>query len=263
MTLLIAIFVVLFGLAFGSFLNVCVSRLPEHESIVRPASRCPSCGTAIRVSDNVPLVSWTVLRGQCRACRWPIPWRYPAVEFGTAALFLLCFLRFGLSVQGVGMAALCFLLLGLAAMDAETMRLPDAFTLPGIALGVVYAAVLPGGVGVDWRGALASVLSAAVAALAILVIRWAYLAARGAEGMGVGDVKLFAMIAAWLGWRLSLLTLVLGVLAAAAAGVAMLRRSRKPAREARLPFGSFLCAAAIYAIFAGQPIVDWYAGFFR
>jgi leader peptidase (prepilin peptidase)/N-methyltransferase len=134
---------VLFGLAFGSFLNVCISRLPRHESIVHPRSRCPRCRAGIQAADNIPILSWILLRGRCRVCRWPIPWRYPAVEFATAALFLLSFLRFGLGVVAIGMAVLCFLLLGLAVMDAETMRLPDAFTLTGIVLGILYSGIAP------------------------------------------------------------------------------------------------------------------------
>ena len=138
LTVLIPIFVVLLGLAFGSFLNVCISRLPRHESIVRPRSRCPRCAAPIAAGDNIPILSWILLRGRCRHCNQSIAWRYPAVEFATAALFLLSLLFFGLTVAGIGMAILSFLLLGLAVMDAETMRLSDAFSLPGIALGILY-----------------------------------------------------------------------------------------------------------------------------
>lgn len=266
LTLVIAIFVVLFGLAFGSFLNVCIARLPQHASIVRPGSRCPQCGAAIRAFDNLPLVSWAVLRGRCRACRWRIPWRYPAVEFATAALFLLSYLRFGLNLIGIGMDVLCFLLLGLAVMDAETLRLPDAFTLPGIALGVVYAGLFPAAtVGAHAENAIAAALWAGLAALLILIIRWIYYFARREEGMGIGDAKLLAMIAAWLGPSLTLLTLVIGVVAAAVLGMVMIAAGprRGAGGKARMPFGAFLCAAAIYAVFAGQPIVDWYLRFFR
>lgn len=265
-TFVIAIFVVLFGLAFGSFLNVCIARLPQHASIVRPGSRCPRCGTAIRAFDNLPLASWVLLRGRCRACRWQIPWRYPAVELATAALFLLSYLRFGLNLAGVGMALLCFLLMGLAVMDTETLRLPDAFTLPGIALGVVYAGLFPAAtLSAHLENAIAAALWAGLAALLILIIRWIYYFARREEGMGIGDAKLLAMIAAWLGPSLTLLTLVLGVVAAAVLGMVMIAAGprRGAGGKARLPFGAFLCAAAIYAIFAGQSIVDWYAGFFR
>jgi leader peptidase (prepilin peptidase)/N-methyltransferase len=264
LTILIAIFVVLFGLAFGSFLNVCIARLPRHRSIARPGSACPNCGAAIRVSDNLPVLSWMVLRGRCRACRWRIPWRYPAVEIATAALFLLAYLRDGLTTAGVGAMILSFLLLGLAVMDAETMRLPDAFTIPGILIGIFWRGILPApGMAFHLHNAALSLLYALCAALLIWFIRWFYYVLRHREGMGLGDAKLLAMIAAWLGPMLTGLTFVLGTFAAAVFGLALVARFRKSADHTRLPFGSFLCAAALYALFAGQPIVNWYAGFFR
>ena len=263
---LLGAFAVLFGLAFGSFLNVCISRLPRHESVARPRSRCPRCGMAIRSLDNIPLLSWVLLRGRCRNCRWRIPWRYPAVESTTAALFLLCLLQFGPTLTGFGMAILCFLLLGLAAMDAETMRLPDAFTLPGILLGIAYHAALPSrpGLGHLWAAGVA-LASAVGAALVVLAVRWGYYLLRGIEGMGIGDAKLLAMIAAWLGPALTFLTLFWGVLAAAIFGIASVAssRGRRKISSTRLPFGSFLCAAALYAIFAGQGTVGWYMQFYR
>jgi leader peptidase (prepilin peptidase) / N-methyltransferase len=262
--LLTAIFVVLFGLAFGSFLNVCIARLPLHASILRPGSHCPDCSAPIRPVDNIPLLSWIALRGRCRSCRGAISWRYPAVEFATAALFLLSFLRLGLTMTGVAMDVLCFLLLGLAVMDAETMRLPDAFTLTGIGLGVLYTALQPAQFLSErlWHAG-ESILWAFLAALVLLIIRWAYLLLRHVEGMGMGDVKLLAMIAAWLGPGPTILTLVLGTFATALFGVAALLTAPRHRRSlaARLPLGSFLCGAALYTIFAGQPILRWYAKF--
>jgi len=284
---------VLFGLAFGSFLNVCISRLPRHESIVHPRSRCPRCRAGIQAADNIPILSWILLRGRCRVCRWPIPWRYPAVEFATAALFLLSFLRFGLGIVAIGMAVLCFLLLGLAVMDAETMRLPDAFTLTGIVLGILYSGIAPaffrivpgafilpsglieilntgrglafplGTTGIP--GFVVSAVWAILAALLLLLIRWLYFLVRHQEGLGLGDIKLIAMIAAWLGPAPTLLTLLLGAPAAALFGIfaVALSRGQRPFASTRLPLGSFLCAAATYTIFAGHPILQWYLKFFR
>ncbi len=264
MTLVTGIFVVLFGLALGSFLNVCIARLPRHRSIVRPGSACPNCGAQIRASDNLPLVSFAVLSGRCRACRWRIPWRYPAVEAATAALFLLAYLRYGLTLAGVGTAILSFLLLGLAAMDAETMRLPDTFTITGILLGIAWRGVIPAGTRVAHLANAADALVYALcAALLIWLIRWFYYVLRHREGMGLGDAKLLAMIAAWLGPALTGLTFVLGTFAAAVFGIALAARSRRSPDQTRLPFGSFLCAAALYALFAGQTVVHWYAGFFQ
>ncbi|MGC2621025.1 MAG: prepilin peptidase [Acidobacteriaceae bacterium] len=286
----LATFVALLGLAFGSFLNVCIARLPRHASIVRPGSRCPKCGMAIRVRDNVPVLSWLVLRGKCRDCGWRIPWRYPAVEVVTAAFFLLCFLWFGVGLFSFGMMVFCFLLLGLAVMDAETLRLPNAFTWPGIGLGIVWSGLLMGiarqfpeafrllpglTLGVFSSGphfsymragvvaALLSGVWALLAGLGILLIRWAYLIVRGREGMGLGDAKLLAMIAAWLGPALTVLTMFLGVMAASVVGLLLVRFSQRKAAAAQVPFGAFLCGAAIYAIFAGEPLIEWYLKFFR
>src|SRR5215470_3725544 len=254
----VAIFSVLFGLAFGSFLNVCISRLPKHKSVVRPASFCPACGEPILSGDNVPLLSWVILRGRCRNCGWKIPSRYPLVELATALLFLLAYLTFGLTLEGVAVAIFCFLLLGLAVMDAETLLLPDTFTLPGIVLGISYSAIRGG-----WRAGFLSVGYALAAAAIILLIRGAYYLLRRQEGMGLGDAKLLAMIAAWLGPWLTLLVLVLGVSVAAIFGLIWLAlKKQNRMRNLQLPFGSFLCAAAIYAIFCGQPILKWYLQFF-
>jgi leader peptidase (prepilin peptidase)/N-methyltransferase len=257
-TLLTSIFSILFGLAFGSFLNVCISRLPRHESIISPASHCPACEKPILSQDNLPLLSWLLLRGCCRNCGWKIPWRYPLIELATAALFLLAYLSFGLTAQAAAMALLCFLLLGLAVMDAETLLLPDTFTLPGIALGIVWSAIRGG-----WRAAILSVIYALAAAALIFVIRGAYWLLRRQEGMGLGDAKLFAMIAAWLGPWPTLLVLFLGVLAAAIFGLLWIALKKGGMHTLQLPFGSFLCAAAMYAIFCGQPILNWYFQFFR
>jgi leader peptidase (prepilin peptidase)/N-methyltransferase len=282
---LAATFSVLFGLAFGSFLNVCISRLPHGESVVTPRSRCPHCRTPIRTWDNVPLIAWLLLRGRCRACDTPIPFRYFLVEAVTAALFLLCFLTFGLSTRGVASAVLCFLLVGIAAMDAETLLLPDAFTLPGIALGVFYSGVSVGALWtglfwpVIWHGharvstAIVAALAAGAAAAVVLVIRWLYWLVRRQEGMGLGDAKLFAMIGAWLGPAQTFLVFFLAVITGALYGLALIlifrgRRSRSlgqiaAATPTQVPLGSFLCLAAIYSLFWGEQTIAWYHHLFR
>jgi len=278
--LLTAIFSVLFGLAFGSFLNVCISRLPAHNSVISPGSHCPSCGRRIYTRDNIPLLSWALLGGRCRFCDWRIPVRYPLVELATALLFLLSFLAFGLTLKGGGMALLCFLLLGLAVTDAKALLLPDAFTLPGIALGVIYSGITGG-----WRAALWSSFHALLAALLVLLIRGAYWLVRRREGMGLGDVKLLAMIAAWLGPGQALLVFFLGAVGGAVFGLLLItiqyykeHLSRVPGHPKKnyfflrndtdsgthpLPFGSFLCAAALCVIFWGPQILKWYLHFFR
>ena len=286
-SVLISIFVVLAGLAFGSFLNVCISRLPRHESVVRPRSRCPRCRTPILNRDNLPVLSWVLLRGRCRSCGAWIPLRYPLVEATTAALFLLCYFQFGLTLGGVGSAVLCWMLLGLAVTDSETFLLPDALTLPGLALGVVYSGFQdsgrPPGVGfsasshssawnlsfaVSWRAAGESLLWAGCAAALILLIRGLYWLVRRREGIGLGDAKLLAMIAAWLGpWQTGLV-LFLAATCAAVYGLgliawARLRHSTEKRLTVRIPLGAFLCAAGIFCVFEGEAILSWYLRFFR
>jgi leader peptidase (prepilin peptidase)/N-methyltransferase len=268
---LISIFAVLAGLTFGSFLNVCISRLPRHESIVSPRSRCPRCLAPILVRDNIPLLSWALLRGRCRSCGVPIPARYPLVEATTAALFLLCFLEFGLTLRGVAPAVFCWLLLGLAVTDAETMVLPDALTLPGLALGVIYSGLQSPSADLSftfsWKAAAQSLLWAACAFVVVLMIRGLYWLVRRREGMGVGDAKLLAMIAAWLGPKQALLVLFLAVICAAAYGIALIAWRRRTsgsvddASSTRIPLGAFLSAAAIAAVFYGNSILNWYLNF--
>ncbi len=175
-----------------------------------------------------------------------------------AALFLLSYLKFDLTLEAVGMVVLIFLLLGLAVMDAETMLLPDAFTLPGIVLGIGYHFLRRG-----WRAAVWSLAFAVCAASLILLIRGLYWLVRRKEGMGLGDAKLLAMIAAWLGPWQSLLVLFLGVMGAAIFGISWIAYRRESGRTFALPFGSFLSAAAIYVIFHGEPILKWYFHFFN
>lgn len=259
MELLAVIFIAAIGLVFGSFLNVCISRLPDHRSIVRPRSHCPRCGTAISARDNIPILSFLLLRGRCRSCRQPIAWRYPAIEIATAALWLLCWLRYGPTLQAAGMAVLCFLLLGLAAMDAETMLLPDTLTVPGIALGILYFGLIGG----SFRSYLLSAAWAAIFAAVLLAISGMYWLLRRRPGMGFGDAKLAALIAAWLGPGLTLLVLFLAFVGAATYGIAISLARRRFEVTAALPFGSFLCAAAIYAAFRGNQTLVWYLGYFR
>lgn len=260
MEVLAIIFVVAAGLVFGSFLNVCIARLPRHESIVHPRSHCPRCGSAIAAHDNIPVLSYCLLRGRCRACHASISWRYPAVELALAALWLLCWLQYGPSLQAIGMAVLSFLLLGLATMDAETFRLPNAFTLPGVALGIIYS----GARCQHWmRCAVLSAGWAATAAGVLLAVSGVYWLLRRREGMGMGDAKLMALAAAWLGPAQSVLVLFLGVLATAAYGLAVSISRRRFDGNVPLPFGSFLCAAALYTAFHGSSILNWYMGFFH
>ncbi len=267
----LVVFAILFGLAFGSFLNVCIVRLPQGASILSPRSHCVTCNHAIRSRDNIPLLSWILLRGHCRDCGAPISIRYPLVELVSASLFVLCLVRFGASLEAVGMATFCWLLLGLLLMDAETFLLPNAFTLPGIVLGFVYNAASANTAGA--AGVLRGIEQAALGTVSVAGFLWAvrllYRALRRREGMGFGDVKLGAMLGAWLGWQMGAVSLFVAIVTAAVAGVVISMRHRRMANNAmadvgsmRVPFGSFLAAAGIITVFAGVPLLRWYLGFF-
>jgi leader peptidase (prepilin peptidase) / N-methyltransferase len=213
------------GLAFGSFLNVCIYRLPLGLSVVRPGSACPRCGNPIRFYDNIPVLSWTILRGRCRQCSARISHRYLFVELITGTVFLLCYAHFGLTLAMVKCAVLGFLLIGLIFTDAETHLLPDKMTLPGLALGLIFSLLVPvndlvslllPGVfqvpvssDVSWRlfSLMDALLGAAIGASFLYGAGAIYLRARGVQGMGFGDVKLMAMIGSFLGLRLTILTI--------------------------------------------------------
>jgi len=264
MSVPVSIFVGVLGLVFGSFLNVCISRLPHHESVLLPGSHCPSCHRPVRVWDNIPVLSFLLLGGRCRDCHRAIGWRYPLVELATSMLFLLSAWTYGITLTSIATMLLCFLLLGLAAMDAETLTLPDAFTMPGIVLGLVYHAVMPA------SGVKERLLETGVAALwgllfafLLLLVRWVYFLLRQQEGLGLGDAKLMAMIAIWLSPALTAEALFLGVVAAAIFGAAWLLLHPREGMRAMLPLGTFLCAAALLVLFKGQPLLKWYLHFYR
>jgi leader peptidase (prepilin peptidase)/N-methyltransferase len=294
------------GLLFGSFLNVCISRVPSGESIVKPRSHCMACGHPIRWYDNIPVLSWLFLRARCRDCKAKIQWRYPIVEL-TVGLWLLnvgsrfeTLITSTWNIDGplyiwwitntidlIGLAILGFLLIGLLVMDWQTHRLPDAFTLTGTAIGLflvcVQAIFLAPGEGavilanqhlrlrspgagayegnVFLTGAEALVFgriaAVAGAALLLLAVRWLYKAIRKRDGMGLGDVKLMMLLAAFIGFSQSLLALLLGVLSASLYALILLARRRAFA-DTRLPFGSFLAAGGLLAALWGQQIVGWY-----
>lgn len=264
MPLPVLILVGLLGLVFGSFLNVCIARLPHHESVLMPGSHCRWCHRPVRPWDNVPLLSFVLLGGRCRGCRRPIGLRYPLVELATAFLFLLSAFTYGVNLTGIGTMVLCFLLLGMAAMDAETLTLPNAFTFPGIVLGLIYHAAMPHS---SWLARLRDVSIAALwgafFALLLLAVRWVYYLLRQQEGLGLGDAKLMAMIGVWLSPALALETLFLGVIGAAIYGMVWMMLHPRQGMRTMLPLGSFLCCAAILVIFKGAPFLKWYLHFYR
>jgi leader peptidase (prepilin peptidase)/N-methyltransferase len=244
-----------FGAMIGSFLNVCIARLPAGESVVSPGSRCPKCRTPIRWFDNIPVVSYLILGGKCRTCRARISLRYPIVELITAAAFVVQCLA--VSDQPMLLASrLVFtaILIVLFGTDLDTQRLPNVLTLPGIVVGVAFSAFTP-------LGLVDSLIGAVVGAGILLVIRWLWLWWKGVDGMGLGDVKMLAMIGAFLGWRQIWIVLFFASLAGAIIGVS-LTSLRGRSMQSRLPFGTFLALAAFAASVWGEALVSWYAGLY-
>ena len=236
-----------YGLVLGSFLNVVVHRLPREMSLLRPRSHCPACGAPVCWYDNVPVLSFLALRGRCRACRSPISPRYPLVELATGGLLALVAARFGVTLAGAEAAVLVLLLVPLALIDLEHHLLPDALTLPGIAVGLAFA--VAGGLVSLREAAIGAAIGGALPYLVIVVYRMV----RGVEGMGLGDVKLLAMVGAFLGWRGVLLTLGIGSCVGAVVGLALIACGRA-GRETELPFGVFLSAAALAVLFFGPEL---------
>jgi leader peptidase (prepilin peptidase)/N-methyltransferase len=270
----------LLGLAFGSFLNVCLSRWPEGESIVTPRSHCRNCGRTLTWWENIPLVSWLALRGRCRTCKMKISWRYPLVELTVGVTWacaawntfdsLLIFFTNLVLVRVVGQCVLIWLLVALAVLDAEHLWLPDKLTWPGIFFGLISSAIqllLVERFFITNHGlvyAIGMLLgSAALAALLILAIRWTYWLVRRREGIGLGDAKLMAMLGAWLGLPGALLSFAIGVVfgaifALVALAVPAARRESNTWLAAKLPLGTFLCIGGIISALWGGPIVAAY-----
>jgi leader peptidase (prepilin peptidase)/N-methyltransferase len=250
--LLIDLFAALVGLVVGSYLNVVVHRLPREESTVLPRSRCPRCGALIRARDNLPLVSFLLLRGRCRICRGPISWRYPLVEATTAVLFVACLKAFGLHWHALVAAFFGCLLIALAAIDLEHYLLPDLITLPGLAIGLLLSI---GGVWIPWRDAVAG---AALGGGGLWLLAKAWYLLRREEGLGLGDVKMLAMVGAFLGWQGVLVTVFLASLAGASVGLTLIALGRME-MSSKLPFGVFLGVAGLAALFLGPSLVAAYA----
>lgn len=295
----------LFGLTFGSFLNVCIYRLPRDLSVVSPRSACPQCGRQIAFYDNIPIISWLLLRGRCRNCQGPISPRYIFVELLTGGLFLACYWHFGPTLATLKYCVFGFLLLGLIFTDAETKLLPNKLTLTGLMVGLAFSLVvpvndlaskiLPGVVALPFRpdissrllSLLDSALGAALGASFIYGAGAIYLKVRHAEGMGFGDVKLMAMVGAFLGVKLTVFTLFAGSVTGSLFGVATIaavwikrrrRFLRRPGlstkaakarawkstqlvwRRYEMPFGVFLGSMALFALFYGNQLLTWYWG---
>ena len=242
------------GLTVGSFLTVCIHRLPRGESVVAPRSHCPACARPLRWRDNVPLVGYLLLRGRCRACEAPISPLYPAVELATPALFLLQYWDLGWQPLLPARMAFACAILVLGVIDLRHRILPNVITLPGAAAGLALS------VGLE-PGPVSALAGVAVGAGVPLVISVVYHRVRGVEGLGMGDVKMLAMIGACLGWPAALLTLLAASLLGSLIGLAVLAAGRGDARYP-LPFGSFLAVAAFACTLVGDELIAWYAAFY-
>jgi len=270
------------GAMIGSFLNVVIHRLPREQSIVFPNSSCPKCRSKIKAYDNIPILSFLILRGQCRACGAPISARYPAVEALTALLFVVVTWHDGWSFALAFDLALAASILALIFIDAEHMILPNAITYPGILFAVISRAVIPYFAGPTHFDDLpqlitlfppaypawaVSLIGAAIGALAgggslwLMGFLWEKL--RGVEAMGLGDVKMMLMVGAYLGWRLTILTILVAALSGSLTGVSMMLRRGSRDLQMMLPFGIFLGIGSIVSLLLGTRIIEWYASQFR
>ncbi len=241
-----AIAAFLFGSCIGSFLNVVIYRLPRGESIVSPRSRCPGCGREIRAWENIPIASFIVLGGKCAGCGGSISWRYPAVEALTAVGFAAIFLLDGAGVPLLRDLTFFSILVPIAFIDIDHRIIPDELSLGGLLAGILFS-FLPGG---DWKGSILGVL---LGGGILYGTAFLYEKVRGAEGMGGGDIKLLAMIGAFLGWRGTLVTIFFGSLLGAAGGILTMGKGGKGLKTA-IPFGPYLCVAAL----GGRYLGTWF-----
>ncbi len=272
----IGIFVFLFGLVIGSFLNVCISRLPAGKSVVRPRSRCPKCGKHIKPYDNIPVLSYFFLAGKCRNCKARISPVYPAVELLTGLLFFACYLMFGDSILTLKWVAFSAILVVLIFTDWRERILPDAVNFTGLGIALILSFFVrpedgtaawlanrifdfpPPAPVISFSDAL---IGAAVGSGLLWLVGEAYFRLRGREGMGFGDVKMMLMAGAFLGLRRTILTILAGSLLGAILGSIFILASRKGSTY-ELPFGTFLGAAALLVVFFGTPVVTWYQSLF-
>jgi leader peptidase (prepilin peptidase) / N-methyltransferase len=249
-----AVLLTLFGLVVGSFLNVCIYRLPRRQSVSWPPSHCPSCRRRLAWFENVPVVAWLLLRGRCRTCGSAISPMYPIVEALTGGIFLAGYLIYGLTpLLGARLLFACAMIV-LFAIDLRHQILPNVITLPGIVIGFALSLFLPPG----WLPSLIGIMAGGGI---LFLIGEAYYRWRGVEGLGMGDVKMLAMIGAFLGWQLMIVTLVLASFAGSLVGIALLA-SRRGGMQLALPFGTFLACGALTAAVAGEALLAWYLGFY-
>ncbi len=267
----------LFGLVIGSFLNVCIVRLPSGRSVNKPASHCPHCKEPIRFYDNIPLVSFIFLRAKCRKCGEPISWRYPFVELVNGLFYVWVALNFGFGGEAVLLMILCSSLIVITFIDFDHQIIPDIITLPGMLIGLSFApfylhplaeplpfhlgSLLPHA-GLYLVAFLNSLIGLLAGAVPLFAVGWIWERLRHVEAMGGGDVKLMGMIGSFFGWKGALLTIMLGSLVGSVGGILFILLKRHK-MEKVIPFGPFLAFGAVMTAFYGSTIVSWYLNLIR
>ncbi len=248
---LLSVMAFIFGTVVGSFLNVCIWRLPRNESVVFPSSSCPRCHQPIRWFDNIPLVSYLLLGGKCRTCRAGISLQYPLVELLNGLLSLTLFLRFGPTLSYCVLFLFCSALVAITFIDLEHQIIPDEISLPGIAAGFVFSFFLKG------HGWLNSLLGILLGGGSLLLVAYGYQWLTGKEGMGGGDIKLLAMMGAFLGWVSIPFIILASSLTGSVIGISLMLIRKKDANLA-IPFGPYLAFGALLYIFCGPRLISWY-----
>lgn len=251
MGVLVPIVVGVLGAMIGSFLNVCIHRMPRDESIVLPGSHCTSCGKAVAWYDNIPILSWFILRGRCRHCGAAFSFRYPGIEALTAAMFVLLYLKFGLGTRLAIYALFASALIVITFVDLDFRIIPDEISIGGIPVGFALAFVNPD---LTWMDSLTGI---AVGGGFLLALGIGYHAVTGRTGMGGGDIKLLAAIGAFLGWKSVLAVILISSVLGAVVGIAAMIVTRSDSKLA-LPFGPFLAGAAVLCVFFGPALIGWY-----
>lgn len=251
----INLFVFILGALIGSFLNVCIYRIPAGESIVTPPSRCPNCGSFIRWYQNIPVFSYLVLGGKCGSCRVRISWRYPFIEALTGALFVLVYFSFDFSAATVVYWLLVAALVVITFIDLDHQIIPDVISLPGIIIGFLCSFAIPW---LSWSDSLLGILLGG-GSLWLVAVLYEFLTKK--EGMGGGDIKLLAMLGAFLGWKAILPIIFISSLVGSLVGVPLMLVKKADSKLA-IPFGPFLALGALIYLFWGQKLISWYLGFY-
>jgi len=248
------VLIFILGLIVGSFSNVCIYRIPRNESIIYPASHCPKCRSKIKPVDNIPLLSYILLKGRCRNCKSKISIQYLIVEFLTGLIYLIVYLIYGLSIQTLIYIILSSALIIIAFIDLNEQVIPEVISLPGMVIGLILSFFVP------YISFINSALGIVIGGGIILVIRLAGSLIFKKESMGIGDIELAAMIGAFLGWRYIIISLFLGFFLGALAGIILIM-SKIKSREDVVPFGPFIVLGSFITLLWGEKIITWYIGF--